>query len=58
MQAYADRAWDEPVDPRSRPTDLFHLDRAPQPHTLLDQAAMVQIYALLGWPAERYGLLA
>ena len=24
----------------------------------LDQAAMVQVYALLGWPEEQYGLLA
>ncbi len=57
MQAYADRAWDDPRihDPA---TDLFRFDGPTSACTLLDQAAMVQIYALLAWPPERYGLLA
>ena len=57
MQAFGDRVWDDPAihDPA---TDLFRFDGPDRACTLLDQAAMVQIYALLGWPPERYGLLA
>jgi hypothetical protein len=57
MRAYADAAWDNAVihDPA---TDLFRFEGAASPCTLLDQAAMVQIYALLAWPEEQYGLLA
>jgi hypothetical protein len=57
MRAYTDRVWDDPSlhDPV---TDLIHVDRTSPAHTLLDQAAMVQVYALLGWPEVRYGLLA
>lgn len=57
MQAYADRAWDAPRihDPA---TDLFRFDGPTGACTLLDQAAMVQLYALLAWPPERYGMLA
>jgi predicted alpha-1,6-mannanase (GH76 family) len=57
MQAYADRAWDDPSihDPA---TDLFTFEGPSTPCTLLDQAAMVQILALLAWPERQYGLLA
>jgi hypothetical protein len=57
MEAYADRAWDDPAirDPK---TDLFRFEGPQTPCTLLDQAAMVQILALLAWPEEQYGLLA
>jgi hypothetical protein len=57
MLAYADRAWDDPAihDPT---TDLFRFDGPSTPCTLLDQAAMVQLYALAAWPESQYGLLA
>jgi hypothetical protein len=57
MLAYADRAWDNPAihDPA---TDLFRFDGPKTPCTLLDQAAMVQMYALAAWPESQYGLLA
>jgi hypothetical protein len=57
MQAYADAAWDDPAVHDSA-TDLFRFDGAGSPCTLLDQAAMVQTYALLGWPEAQYALLA
>jgi hypothetical protein len=57
MQTYADAAWENAAihDPA---TDLFRFDGAGTACTLLDQAAMVQILALLAWPEEQYGLLA
>jgi hypothetical protein len=57
MLAYADRAWDDPAihDPA---TDLFRFDGPRTPCTLLDQAAMVQLYALAAWPEAQYRLLA
>jgi hypothetical protein len=57
LLAYADRAWDEPAvhDPA---TDLFRFEGRGTACTLLDQAAMVQLYALAAWPEEQYGLLA
>ncbi|MCC6174549.1 MAG: glycosyl hydrolase [Chloroflexi bacterium] len=57
MQAFADRMWlaQDVHDPR---TDLFQPDRSSPRATLLDQAAMVQIFALLGWRPDRYDLLA
>lgn len=57
MQAYADAAWENPAI-RDRATGLFRFDPRQHEHTLLDQAAMVQIYALLAWPREQYPLLA
>lgn len=57
MQAYADWTWHDPTI-HDLATNLFHLDQTSEAHTLLDQAAMVQIYALLAWPPDRYGLLA
>jgi hypothetical protein len=48
MQAYADQVWDTLRDPS---TGLFNVaygrNRSVEPHRLLDQAAMLQIYALL-----------
>ena len=52
MAAYADRQWDEVRDPR---TGLFPVDGART--ALLDQAAMVQIYATLAWPRGRTAIL-
>jgi hypothetical protein len=48
MQAYADQVWDTIRDPS---TGLFNFaygrTRSAEPHRLVDQAAMLQIYALL-----------
>jgi hypothetical protein len=50
MAEYAAWAWTTVRDPR---TTLFPFDGADKPVTLLDQAAMVQINALLAWdPAD------
>ncbi|MDM7830085.1 glycoside hydrolase family 76 protein [Cellulomonas edaphi] len=52
MQAYADNQWADVRDPA---TDLFPVDGAPT--TLLDQAAMTQIYATLAWPRGKASIL-
>jgi hypothetical protein len=57
MQAYADRAWDDPAI-HDAASDLFRFAGRSTPCTLLDQAAMVQLYALAAWPEQQYGLLA
>ena len=56
MQAYADAAWDDPAvhDPA---THLFALNGSPN-RSLLDQAGMVQVYAVLAWATGNYGKLA
>ncbi|CAM3674461.1 glycoside hydrolase family 76 protein [Isoptericola cucumis] len=52
MADYADRQWREARDPA---TGLFN---AGDEHTeLLEQAAMVQIYATLAWPRDRASIL-
>lgn len=48
MQRYADAAWERSREPGS---GLFRF-ATDRPHTLLDQAAMVQIYAALARAAE------
>jgi hypothetical protein len=55
IQDYADRAWADPNvrDPR---TGLFRLDGGAR-YSLLDQAAMVQVYACLAWEPASYGKL-
>jgi hypothetical protein len=50
MQAYADQVWNQVRDPA---TDLFPFAPS-QPVQLLDQAAMVQIYASLAWAPRDY----
>jgi hypothetical protein len=57
VQAYADAVWNDPAI-HDRTTDLFRFDGVQSPCTLLDQAALTQIYSLLAWPSEQYGLLA
>jgi hypothetical protein len=52
MCAYAETAWTAHRDGRDR----FRF--SPGGPTLLDQSAMVQIYALLAWDAEDYAALA
>jgi predicted alpha-1,6-mannanase (GH76 family) len=52
MSAYAETAWTAHRDRRDR----FRFSRGGP--TLLDQSAMVQIYALLAWDAEDYAALA
>jgi uncharacterized protein YyaL (SSP411 family) len=54
IQAYADQIWNSV---RDRATGLFPFVPS-QPVHLLDQAAMVQIYACLAWAAGDYGLIA
>ena len=54
MQAYADKVWDTYRDPG---TGLFEF-HSNQPVQLLEQAAMVQIYALLAWNQQDYTHLA
>jgi hypothetical protein len=53
MESYADRAWTHARDPE---TNVFYFSR--EPARLLDQGAMVQIYALLAWNADDYTRLA
>jgi glycosyl hydrolase family 76 len=52
MQAYADAAWSDPKvrDPK---TNLFKLNGGSR-YSLLDQAAMVQVYACLSWSPITY----
>jgi glycosyl hydrolase family 76 len=50
---YAERAWNEARDPE---TGLYHFVDGPV--QLLEQAAPVQINALLAWPRTRYRWLA
>ena len=56
MQAYADATWADPTvhDPS---TNLFKLNPGPR-HSLLDQAAMVQVYALLSWNSSNHTKLS
>jgi hypothetical protein len=53
MESYADQVWSSYRDSN---TNLFYF--SDEPACLLDQAAMVQIFALLAWNAEDYGRLA
>jgi Glycosyl hydrolase family 76 len=52
MSAYAEAAWATRRDRHDR----FHFARGGP--TLLDQSAMVQVYALLAWDPRDYGALA
>ena len=52
MGAYAEAAWTARRDRHDR----FRFGRGGP--TLLDQSAMVQIYALLAWDPSDYGALA
>jgi predicted alpha-1,6-mannanase (GH76 family) len=55
MQAYADSAWSDPKvrDPK---TNLYKLNGGAR-YSLLDQAAMVQVYAFLNWSPTTYSKL-
>lgn len=53
MRAYADRVWREH---RDRATGLVRFDGDAATETI-QQAALVQLDAVLAWPAERVGLL-
>jgi hypothetical protein len=55
LRGYADWAWATVRDPS---TTLFPFDGADAPVTLLDQAAMVQVNALLAWDARDWSKLA
>jgi hypothetical protein len=55
MQAWADHVWRHQ---RDRATGLFRFDaEAPDRTQSIEQAAMVQVYAVLAWPRSRYRLL-
>ena len=57
MEAYAERMWDTRRDPETGLFD-FGADAEVAGHTqMIEQAAMVQIFAVLGWPRGRYRLL-
>lgn len=56
LQTYADAVWSDPTL-HDRRTNLFHLNSEPR-YSLLDQAAMVQVFALLSWDASMYAMLA
>ena len=63
MRAYADWGWNTP-SARDAKTNLFYFNDAGQPvggsrrpAQLRDQGAMTQLYALLAWPSENYGML-
>jgi hypothetical protein len=55
MQAYADAVWSDAKLHDSK-TNLFKLNGGMR-HSLLDQAAMVQVYAFLGWSPSMYAKL-
>jgi hypothetical protein len=54
LRAYADWAWDSVRDPA---TDLFNGKGGDAPATVIDQAAMVQVFACLAWPPDAYDRL-
>jgi hypothetical protein len=55
MQDYADRMW---RTHRDAATGLFRFSSESADHTqVIEQAAMVQIYAVLAWPASRHRIL-
>ena len=56
MRGYADAVWSDP-QVHDKGTDLFKLNGGTR-HSLLDQAAMVQVFALLGWSPTAYAKLA
>jgi hypothetical protein len=55
MQTYADQVWDTSRNPDSGLFDfVYGRNRAAEPHRLLDQAAMLQIYADLALESNAY----
>jgi uncharacterized protein YyaL (SSP411 family) len=58
MQSYADKVWND-ASIRDPKTNLFKpLETSSSAYRLLDQAAMVQVYAALAWDSSNYGKLA
>jgi predicted alpha-1,6-mannanase (GH76 family) len=55
MQAYADAVWSDPAV-HNATTNLFRLSGESR-YSLLDQAAMVQVFALLSWHPSMYARL-
>jgi len=56
MRGYADAVWSDPLVHDMR-ANLFKLNGSNR-HSLLDQAAMVQVFALLSWSPTEYAKLA
>lgn len=55
MQAWADDVWRHQ---RDKTTGLYHFDdAAPASTQLIEQAAMVQVHAVLAWPHARHRVL-
>jgi hypothetical protein len=54
MAGHADRVWDDPAIHQR--TGLFSF--RPGPVKLLDQAAMIELFACLAWDERRYDLIA
>jgi hypothetical protein len=63
IAAYADWTWEASTGARDPATNLFYFTDAGTPNRgrqtarLQDQGAMVQLYALLAWPAANYNHL-
>lgn len=58
MQAYADQTWDSVRNPSTGLFDfVYGRNRTVQPHRLIDQAAMLQIYADLALDPTAYASL-
>jgi len=57
LEGYADWTWNDPGIHEAA-TGLFKFEGPSSACTLLDQAAMVQMLALLAWPEEQYDVLA
>lgn len=53
-RAWAEQTWQ---DRRDTTTGLFHFDDNSQTVAMIEQAAMVQTFAVLAWPKGRYRLL-
>ena len=56
MRGYADAVWSDPRVHDTQ-THLFKLNGGNR-YSLLDQAAMVQVFALLSWSSTEYAKLA
>ncbi len=54
MQAWADQVWQQR---RDADTGLFHFDDDSDTVAMIEQAAMVQTFAVLAWPAAKHRLL-
>lgn len=54
MRAWAEQVWQDRRDPA---TGLFRFHDDTATTDMIEQAAMVQVYAVLAWPSSRCRLL-